>query len=246
MISFVVVTCWKDRNLFFRYLRSVYKHWYSSNLYEIIVIVNDFSDNLSFYKSEAEKIESESSKHISLRWYTVLDILGIENDFVIKKNGWFSQQKIKIIIAEYVDTDIFIIHDSKDFYISPADIDIYIDNGRIKSSLTTIKTLYTDQYKRSYELWGLNLDDSTYILKHWTPVTLFTNIQKSFIKDLKIKLKENFNPLIITDNRVSFNYTEFSLFSAYFEYNKYITTLYDIESFDLPMDQKKDLRELEY
>lgn len=246
MISFVVVTCWKDRNLFFRYLRSVYNYWYSSDFCEIIIVVNDFSNNLSFYKLEAEKIESESSRHISLRWYTILDILGIENDFVIKKNGWFSQQKIKLMIADYVSTDIFVIHDSKDFYIHKANSSYYIDNGIIKNSLTTIKTLYTDQYKRSYELWGLNLDDSTYILKHWTPVTFFTNIQKDFIKDLKSRLNENFNSLIITNDRADYTYTEFSLFSAYLEYNKHIGTIYTIDKLYLPMDQNKDLRDLEY
>lgn len=218
MITFVVVTCLKDIKLFERFITSINEYWDSSTLQRLIVVVNEEKE----YLPDFQQFKCSALT----RWLTVEDVLGHipKNN---RLNGWHSQQQIKLVISKYVETEYFIIHDSKDFYVRNSTLSNYFDDrGLIKYHLTNDDT-YRQEYKNACELVGIELPNLK--LKHWTPVVVHTQTQNEMVKEYLDKLGPFlFNQLTFLYGQHGQLFTEFGLFNAYLSSKSKLLKLYSV------------------
>ena len=193
-ITFCIVTYKKDFNLLKRLIRSIEQNWDHSCIAEILVIVNDTA---------------------TLNISTPLNLKVIYS--TIPVYDWYSQQVIKLNLARHVNTEYFIIHDSKDYYTDGDKIDLsYFFNDKKQSIgswfATPNYTHFINEFNNAYKLWGLDFISVKGKLNEHTPIIYKTSVLLELLEELK--------DIDLLDKIRTHIYTEFALMSAYIEYKK--------------------------
>ena len=92
-------------------------------------------DNIThFVIIQDSKIELEQWQSALSPYYTRHTLILIQNDLVLKCDGWRQQQILKLEIAKKVNTESYLVLDSKNFFIKPfniSDWDIEHGNGSL-------------------------------------------------------------------------------------------------------------------
>lgn len=258
-ISIVVVTYHNDFLLLARLLNSIYQYWDPAQVDKISIILND----TPVYYEEFENLiaRNTNSKFKITSHYAVN--LAPKLDFF----NWNSQQLLKCLSHELVDTEWYIIHDCKDFYIGPVEIaDIFNDKNQAAIQLNHARGPnhglvprapncfwapgpFSMALKISYDFWDLDYQD--YRIMHFptgTPFIVKTEIMREMVSELKTMTKGFFHLLFLAYIEGELMVTEFLLYGAYaYKKNKWANYInWDDDStarkFFLAVCQSKDLR----
>lgn len=230
-ITIVVVTFHKDFLLLDRFLTSVCKFWNLSQLDSIKIVLNDEVTYLPNLEKILEKFLLHNIK---------IDIICPKDSNYVKVFGdtskivydWHSQQLYKCLVADIINTDWYIIHDCKDYYISPVDItDCFTSTGKAYMHINHQREGFNGAmlptshhgfgpfslaFGCSYSLFGLN--DRDYLLTRFAFVTPFfvkTQYMRDMISDLRGRLGTIFQFLFSIHLDGQCFVTEFLLYSAY-------------------------------
>jgi len=202
-ITFCIVTYKKDFDLAKRLISSIEENWHHHCIEEIIIFVND---NVNF--------DITSSLNLRILYSDM-------NNY-----DWYTQQFIKLNFANYVNTEYFIIHDSKDYYLPGEKIDLSYYFNENKQSIGSWfnlpnYTYFKNQFINAYSFYGIDFNNVSAKLNEHTPIICKTEIMKDLIFSLKdINLVESFKNHL---------YTEFSLMSAFIESKKLQETYLTLE-----------------
>lgn len=229
-ITIAVVTFHKDFLLLDRFLKSVIKFWNLSQIDSIKIILNDEVTHLP----TLEKIVQKISDNVKI------DLICPKDSNYVKVFGdtskivfdWHSQQLYKCLISDIINTEWYILHDCKDYYVSPVDIqDCFTSTGQAYMRINQHREGFNGAmlptshqgcgpfslaFETSYSLFGL--DSRNYILSRFSFITPFfvkTQYMRDMVSDLRRKLDTMFQFLFSIHLDGQCFVTEFLLYSAY-------------------------------
>lgn len=208
-----------DLPLLKRFITSVHNYWNLEELDQVIVVWNDTPR----YRAQFEA-ELASWRRPELTIQSVwCETLWPQQD----QWDWYSQQHLKLVVADLVNTEWYIIHDSKDFYVSKTGLSNFIkSNGQ--SCLKIRTTDHTDSwlgvhgfhyqhYKNAYDLFGLDYTDYSHALRTWEASVCPVHTQT--IRDMNTHLKQQFGTLfpwmLLLQRNHETMFTEYALISAW-------------------------------
>jgi hypothetical protein len=247
-ITLALVTFNYDFDCLRRYLDSVQTHCNPDQIYEILIMLND---NISF-KQDLNNLAS---------CYTLPIKILTSNDFNYTRNAfnWNTQQYFKCVISDHIQTDWYIINDSKDHFTDTIDFfsDCFTPDNKAIVPLD-FTNYYNGKFQGgggypfnlafeiSYDLW--DIQDTTW--KRWhlptfTPFFVKTSMMKDMVSELRLMLRGFFPYLFdlsIADHRFT---TEFMLYNAYCVKKNRLDDYADISYnriFFQKVTQSKDLR----
>jgi hypothetical protein len=184
------------------------------------------ADNIPFLTKFTDKY------NIPFKYIQEEDII----DNSIDTNGWFKQQLIKILISEYITTDIYLIVDS-DLYLTQhlSYNDLFYKN-KIKYNYEPWQTENNEFYSQNSEWWTSSckileypvelLHNNNYLMSV-TPEIIITSLMKLLIQKLKDICGSNWKNIICSEK-----FTEFTLYWIFMIQTE-STNLYTTEGFPL-------------
>lgn len=248
-LTFVCVVYRNDFDLLSRLLNSINEYVNPAIIEEFLIILNEPYKYVSELKQHLNGLNAMS--------FTIRQIWSNEIWPEQDNYGWYSQQMLKILAAEKVNTEWYMIHDAKDHYIEHCDMPDYFDaSGSAYGTVNNYDPykfgsgpgIFEKEYTNAYELWSLDFRNhkTSFMLKYTTPFPVRTEIMCDMIKDLRDRFHNIFYKLLLLQVDHKALYTEFALISAYTTYRGVIMRDY-VHGFDQPnftwkIKQNKDLR----
>jgi hypothetical protein len=219
-LTIVIVTYHGDFPLLERCLTSFEKYINLDQVKAIKIILND----LPIYTNALQSI---INKYTNLKLELVSS--ATLEPVITEYFNWNTQQLFKLLACNVVDTEWYLIHDCKDYYVKHVDFfkDCFTDDGRAITKLD--HTQYSDYnrhgggflpFNLAYEIacnvWGISRQDTAiWHLPTVTPFFVKTDTMKGMVRELKSMIRGFFPYLFnlaINEQRVA---TEFLLYSAY-------------------------------
>ena len=208
-ISLVTITCKKDFKILERQLISLDSFCEPSFTHNIIL--NDDLEHLpelislvNNFKKFDYKIYNYSDFDLSHQWDNL---------------DWYNQKILKLLCCKIIDTNFYLITDSKDYFtisFNPVDL---ISNGIAAQTRAQVTGggEFEQYYINSFELFDLNPDDyRNFTTDSHTPFIMETYYVKSlltYLEEQNIKLNHLLAP------NLDKNVTEFYLYIAWLEKN---------------------------
>jgi len=183
-VTLVTITCSRDRAI--QKLQSYTIDKFINEPCNHIVIIED--DQVSFNEWYAE-LSPYYTKHKLILLNTLLDKNSYRND-TKKKNGWHRSALLKLMVANQVHTDRYLLLDSKNFFIKPVNLDEWpcVEGNYL------VEPLQIDGRLANGRVWpnlfefgkqhNIQIPKNTYSTT--TPFIVNTNIVKNLI-DLDVK-----------------------------------------------------------
>jgi hypothetical protein len=208
-ISLLTVTCKKDFKILERQLISLGIFCKPSFTHNIIL--NDDLENLSELKSIVSKFNKFD--------YKIYSYLNFDLSHQFVNLDWWNQQILKLLCCKIIDTNFYLITDSKDYFTKYFNPDKLINNGIASQTRAPITGIgeFEKYYVNSFEFFDLNPDDyRNFTTGSHTPFIMENYYVKSLLEhlnDLNIKLNQFLAP------NLEKNFTEFYLYIAWLEKN---------------------------
>ncbi len=226
-LTICIVTYEKDFDLLDRLISSLCLYWETSNL-TILIILND---------NKETEIELENILNKYLYTDIKIETIWANNIFDLKQYDWFSQQTIKLLIADYIRTSWFMILDSKNYFkFSKEKIkisDFFSNEGKAYGSWGLSTFYFKDAYESAYKLWNLDPPIKENTLNEFTPILLKTDMMKELILELKYRFKSLLPDICRTHlHKGGFFLTEFAIMSAFIKYKEMDKVLYEHVKFN--------------
>jgi hypothetical protein len=246
-LTVVVPAYHDDFELLERLLASCATHL-SDFLEEVIVILND---KYMFLEEFNAVIDRCRFPEITIRTMWANELYPELNQY-----DWYSQQLVKILVADHVKTEWFVINDCKDFYTGKLEYSNFInDKGMAYANINIYKPgvfgtgpgIFEEQYARAYQIWGMYFPNyKNFTLKYTTPFICRTEYICDMIKDLKQKFQNVFYLILFMQIDHKPMFTEFALISAYITYRGRLVVDYNTDynhlSYGPYASRNKDLR----
>jgi hypothetical protein len=248
-LTFVVVTCSKDLLLLSRYLRSLVTHCNRDDLEEVLLIFNDHYRYLPEFESVVQQFSMLPIRHL---W---------SNSIWPEQSAydWQSQQQLKIIAAELIRTEWYVINDSKDFYFGNLAYNDFVDTqGQSMLQALPIhdpqdawfgpNSHHRSQYEHAYDFMGLRFTEHTVALRtrEASVCPCHTHSVQNMITYLKQQCGALFPQLLMLQINHKAMFTEYALMSAWLEKNNLLLKQYRLhsprEGFLIKVSCNKDLR----
>lgn len=234
-LSICTITFRDDLRKFDRLARTLKKyceldsyHWYVIN-----------NDNISYHATIDEILKKYTCNYTLLHWKdfqhladTVDEKLHYDPAQTQIYNGWHTQQCIKLLISNLINTPYYITLDSDDYFIGQYNLNNFISSGKIFSMMEKLEHDDFDFFrKNAFDL--LDVDTADVFLSTDTPVILQTTEVKKLIDYLdqkNIKLFDVLGNLIPISQRT----VEYYLYYAWLCKNNltdnlnWATTMYPI------------------
>lgn len=251
-ITLVVITFRNDFQLLDRLLASIYAYWDTKEVAEIIVVMNDKYEYMKPFNDLVDACE-EPSIPIRRLW---ANELSPEMD----QYDWYSQQFLKLLVSDLVNTDWFVIHDCKDYYKGHCNLTYFFSDscqayGCVNlwkpNNMYTGPGIFEAEYTRAYRLWGMDFrNHKNFTLKYVTPFICRTQTIKDLVSDLRKKFQTVFDLLLFLQKDHKPLFTEFALISAYVTFKgqllmDYTMTEPNYNNYHYIASRSKDLRRIE-
>lgn len=143
----------------------------------------------------------------------VSDLLSIED--VESSTGQRSQQLIKMMISNLVQTEQYIILDAKNFFTDYSDIGLFVDDkGNFLTYMTSLTENWAPYVEASFNALNVDLTDEIRkeIIPTITPYVIDTKLMRELIDELKSTFG---NDLSLSFKNSHGKVTEFFLYLAY-------------------------------
>ena len=115
--TLVTITCSRDQAM--QKLQSYTIDKFVQGLCNHIIIVEDNKIPLNEWQTELAPFYN---KHQLMLMNTLLDDESYKNDS-IRKNGWHRSALLKLLVAEHVNTEKYLLLDSKNFFVKQVNLD---------------------------------------------------------------------------------------------------------------------------
>lgn len=175
----------------------------------IFVIVNDtaFSAFKAYFETE---ILPEYGGHASRA--VLIDYRELTGG-AVRKIGWRSQQALKLLAARHVEADQFLILDSKNHFIRPFDLDVFVSaDGKLLMHQTTINPRFRDHFNAACAYFGVeNGPAIEQALPTTTPFVMSTTATRDLLEIVERREKEDFMSFFLR-NRL---FNEFYFYYAF-------------------------------
>ena len=80
----------------------------------------------------------------------------------VPRDGWWGQQAAKLLAANVVSTDCYLVLDCKNHLIRPLNHEnIFDQNGRMKMPMVAVHEPYRERYSAAYEFFGVATNDAS-------------------------------------------------------------------------------------
>ena len=249
-ITAIVPVYRNDFDAMRRLLTSMAEYWQRDQLEEVIVILNEKYS----YRAEFDSIIAGCQEVMPGK---IRSIWANELHTEMEQYDWYSQQFLKILVAEQVKTEWYIIHDAKDYYIGHCDLTHWFDEaGRAHGCVNPYDPvnhnsgpgIFDAEYTRAYRLWNMDFRNyKGYMLKYITPFLVRTETMRDMTADLKEKFQTLFYQLLYLQINHKPAFTEFALISAYITYRgqlqrDYTHGAHSKDMWHYRVKQSKDLR----
>jgi hypothetical protein len=206
------VTYKYDLALTRRQLWSIYQYYPAEELEEIIIVWNGEPNQ---YQELLDMVAVTSCANFKVTCINAVDLIPGYNQW---HNGWWSQQQIKVMLAEVVTTPWYLIVDAKDRFEAPAGYADFIEEsgercrlmqgpGRANDQSTPDSWLvpltnpahpwqiqFIDNYTSAYKLMGLDIHTQKTFLKCDWRSTVFPAHTQTML-DMIQYLRERFEGL---------------------------------------------------
>lgn len=249
-ITFVCVVYRNDYDLLERLMATLGEYFQLDQIHELVLILNE---PYSYYTTFKQFLSNIPDFGYQITTYWSNELWPEQDEY-----DWYSQQMLKLLAAEKVTTDWYVIHDAKDHYIGHTNIAHYFDDqGSAYGCVNTYDPhkfgsgagIFDAEYSRAYEIWGLDFRNhrSSFMLKYTTPFPVKTSIITDMLTDLRSRFQGIFYRLLQLQINHKPLYTEFALISAYLTYRGAIAQLYihgweRTDTYTYRVKQNKDLR----
>jgi hypothetical protein len=142
--------------------------------------------------------------------------------------SWYTQQQLKLLAADYINTSWYIIHDSKDYYKDHVNVDSFFDrtvgscllspSRRFKDTWWAPGGLLATQYKNAYNLFGIDIRDVNFALRTRVASVFPANTQtvRDLLEFLRAKFGIMFPWLLLLQMNDEPLFTEYALLSAWY------------------------------
>jgi len=216
-LTMVIVTFHNDFPLLHRLLESVDKFCIISQIKVIKIVLNDrfmYAQSLVDLVKEFTRLPIEIIPAQNLRPE-------------LEQFNWHSQQLFKCVVANCVDTDWYLLHDSKDFYVEPVNFDLECfttDNRAIMKLDYRNHTTggyfgcapFSLAFKICHSVWKQDYQDNlAWHLPTYTPFFVKTEMMKNMVLELE-SITLGLFPYLFSISVYEDQFaTEFFLYSAY-------------------------------
>lgn len=249
-LTIVIVTYHQDFTLLERCLTSIKNYCDIDQIHSIKVVLNDSAIYI-------KPLTALLNKYPGIK----LELIASQTlePVITEYFNWNTQQLFKILVSDIIETEWYLIHDCKDFYVSKVDFfeDCFTKDNRAYMKLD--HTQYFDYNKHgggllpfnlaheiACKVWGHDPNDTTrWHLPTTTPFFVKTQMMKDMLADLRSMVR-GFLPylfsLAINEQRFC---TEFLLFSAYCYKRNQLADYIDISAnrnYYQKINQSKDMR----
>lgn len=248
-ITVIIVAYQSDMALLYRLLSSVEKHCNLTQVSNIKIIINDHSK----FDKNFENVLNDFPN------LPLVIIPGTDINPNLKFFNWNTQQFFKCVAAKIVDTEWYIIHDCKDYYIENVDFlsECFTEKNQALVKLDHTNYFHTSRdginigffnlaMSLSYHVYGMEKEN--WVRWHLPTVTPFfvkTSNMLELVADLENKL-QGFFPLLfsmaVNEDRM---FTEFMLYSAFCTHKNNLADYADVSygtEFYNKVKQDKSLR----
>jgi Family of unknown function (DUF6492) len=210
-VSFVTVVFEEEINLLKLQARSISKFLELSFVERIILVVNG-RNQLAVFESIKSKVVPE--------YRNAAQLVGLSTE-----SGWHSQQALKLAISAFITTDYYIVLDSKNHFIKPANrLSFFSQDGKALYSEQDLSGLMSEHFRNSMELFGndpgININSS---LPSTTPFVFFTKAVREMQKALRTKGMASFAEMVLPRGLPR---TEFLAYYSYLLYRRSVNNLY--------------------
>ncbi|SDD30793.1 DUF6492 family protein [Kordiimonas lacus] len=132
---------------------------------------------------------------------------------VSRKSGWGSQQALKLMAANVVETEDFLILDAKNHFIRPTTVaDFIAEDGRLRTQMYRIHSKFTGHFKRACAYFGYGSEpDLTTGLPTSTPFLMKRSIVRAMMAEIEAREAVSFQSFFMKDRL----FTEFYLYYGY-------------------------------
>ena len=219
-LTIAIVTYHQDFTLLERCLTSIKDYCNLDQIHSIKVVLNDLPTYIKPLSALLEKFPG-----MKLELVTSHTLEPVITEYF----NWNTQQLFKILVSNIIETEWYLIHDCKDYYVDKVDFfeDCFTKDNRAYMKLD--HTQYYDYNKHgggllpfnlaheiACKVWGHDPHDTTkWHLPTTTPFFVKTQMMKDMVEELRSTVR-GFLPylfnLAINEQRFC---TEFLLFSAY-------------------------------
>lgn len=224
-ITIAIVTFNKDFHLLVKLINSIYRNWSRKQIDSIKIILND----PVIFKGEFDKIVSSLRNNK----FTIDVFYMYELEPRTPCFDWHSQQMAKCLISKYITTDWYLIHDCKDYYISPVSIeDCFDEFGKAVMPINQARYNSAEVVPYPGSHWGFGpfntayqnccglygLDHRDHKQKHLptgTPFFVKTEHMSDMIDQIKDMFKDLFPFMFALHLDGQVFVTEFLLYNAY-------------------------------
>ncbi|MFC4346631.1 DUF6492 family protein [Kordiimonas lipolytica] len=207
--DFVTVVFSADLRLLQLQARSLARFADPSNVGKIHVIVNDacFKSVGRLFRRDVLPEYGALAPKVRLWDYRELWPGGTS------KTGWRSQQAVKLLAANLVETENFVILDAKNHLIRPLTSDALItEDGRLRSHMYRIHPGFADHFRRACAYFGYEGEpDLTTGLPTSTPFLMKRDLAQALMAEIEAREHMPF-PDYFMESRA---FTEFYLYYAY-------------------------------
>ena len=229
-ITITLIVCSMDLELLARNVTSIRNNFVLNDLHKVILICNEPYRKWAEFEQAVDRLRRDDFV-IETHWSNTM---WPEQD----RYDWFSQQHLKLLVCELVETEWYIISDCKDFYTAKLGLAQFVDENNC-SYQPVFSTGYQDpwlgvhgfhykQYINAYKLLGIDYLDYDMALRNWTSST--TPVHTQTIRDLVDYLRKQFGTLFPFLLLLQINhqdvFTEYALISAWHHKNNIMLDRY--------------------
>jgi hypothetical protein len=228
-LTLCIVTYEKDFDLLDRLIQSVSNFW-ETQCIELLIVLNDLKE------TEEELINiTKNYSDIKIRIVWAGDI--IKSD----EYDWHTQQTMKLLLSNYVETTWFMLLDSKNYFSSDDKkikiSDFFNPEGKAYASWGLSKTnlYFIKQYEFAYKLWNLDIPNVGETLNEFTPLFFYTELMRELTIELKYRFQSLLPHVCSSHWKGTFFLTEFAIMSAFIKHKQMNKILYDDTEIDSPI-----------
>jgi hypothetical protein len=252
-ITLAVVTCEMDLDLLSRFIDSVNTHFCHADLDKVIVVFNDPYYLMPEFETVMESIRNKVKENFQIETHWANALWPELTDY-----NWNSQQQLKLSVSKLVQTDWYVIHDSKDFYTEAIGLENFIKpNEECYCAMQFINNdpwlgrfgTFYNEYKTAYQLFDLDYNNYEMALR---PEYDVCPVHTQTVVNMLDYLERNFGKLAIRLMELEFRgkqmVTEYALLSAWHHKTDLMLEKYSLpavnqaQSYNNKVSRNKDLR----
>lgn len=183
----------------------------------IYILFNDSKDNNKLFENEYDtNIIQYVPEHLitKIKIIFITDLIDLTTKYI---TNWWSQQFAKIYVSKIIQSEYYIMLDSKNIFIKPVDKSTFFIDKKIKMYYSTHNDLFLKWYKNCFDYFEIetyNPYKHPLYIQTTTPFVFITQECKNLIHFIENKENMNLYHFFMNDGK----YTEFFLYFAWIQY----------------------------